>query len=408
MKVRGMYLLLAVALLITSFSRPISANAETSYITKEQFIKQLVQAMKLEVDKNSNSAYIDVALKSGILKSDQFTDYKGYITTTDAAVLLNKADEYLNKSSLDEKLYKAVLENRISDIKQIPKEKRGDVAKVVAKGIIKGYSNGKYIQNRSFKGNEYFTKTDAKVTLIRLMNPSKRAKLSPDGQLIRTTNLPKNAKDYEYILESFPNSFYEKKFIYQRAKYYYEPKELVDYASPVKVIGAMNDLTVIGGKMIYLNDWTDKLRLNLSTRLNVDYRTIEKNTTWLNNLSSTYYLFERADLDKPLFDNIKEYIAFVKKNKVKIESEIISVEPSTLYYSDYYYVRVYAKFKVTSPNFDKIKDDIIFYGYVSDSKPLKEGKWMECVFDVGIATRNGSSNGRDYAVRAENIIVYKD
>lgn len=406
MKNKGMKLLLILIILTTTLLSPFKVKAETNYVKIETFIRQLVQAMKLDVDSTVKEPYIDAALKAGILKSDQFTDYEGYITTTDAAVLLNRADEYLNKSSLDEKLYKAVLENRISDIKQIPKEKRGDVAKVVAKGIIKGYSNGKYIQNRSFKGNEYFTKIDAKVTLIRLMNPSKRAKLSPDGQLIRTTNLPKNADKYEYILECFPNSFYEKKFRYQRAKYYYEPKELVDYASPVKVVGTMRSLTVIDGKMIYLNDWTDKLRLNLSTRLNVDYSTIDN--TWMNNLSSTYYLFERADLDKPLFDDIKEYIAFVKKNKVKIESEIIAVEPSTMYYATGYYMRVYTKFKVTSPNFDKIKKDIIFYNYVSDTKPLVEGKWMECVFDVRIATRNGSSNGRDYAVRAENIVVYAD
>ncbi|WP_281532396.1 S-layer homology domain-containing protein [Anaerocolumna aminovalerica] len=408
MKNKGMKLLLILIILTTTLLSPFKVKAETNYVKIETFIRQLVQAMKLDVDSTVKEPYIDAALKAGILKSDQFTDYEGYITTTDAAVLLNRADENLNKSSLDEKLYKAVLENRISDIKQIPKEKREDVAKVVAKGIIKGYSNGKYIQNRSFKGNEYFTKTDAKVTLIRLMNPSKRAKLSPDGQLIRTTNLPKNADKYEYILESFPNSFYEKKFDYQRTKYYYEPKELVDYASPVKVIGTMRSLTVIDGKMIYLSDWTDKVRLNLSTRLNVDYKTIEKNNTWLNNLSSTYYLFERADLDKPLFDDIKEYIAFVKKNKVKIESEIISVEPSTLYDSINYYMRAYVKFKVTSPNFDKIKEDIIFYNYVSDTKPLVEGKWMECVFDVGLGTRNGSSKGRDYAVNPANIIVYPD
>ncbi|WP_097015205.1 S-layer homology domain-containing protein [Anaerocolumna aminovalerica] len=408
MKNKGMKLLLILIILTTTLLSPFKVKAETNYVKIETFIRQLVQAMKLDVDSTVKEPYIDAALKAGILKTDEFTDYEGYITTTDAAVLLNRADEYLNKSSLDEKLYKAVLENRISDIKQIPKEKRGDVAKVVAKGIIKGYSNGKYIQNRSFKGNEYFTKTDAKVTLIRLMNPSKRAKLSPDGQLIRTTNLPKNADKYEYILECFPNSFYEKKFNYQRTKYNYKPKELINYASPIKVIGAMNDLTVIDGKMIYLDDWTDKLRLNLTTRLNVDYSTIEKNNTWLNSLSSTYYLFGRADLDKPLFDDIKEYIAFVKKNKVKIESEIISVEPSTLYNATLYYMRVYAKFKVTSPNFDKIKRDIIFYNYVSDTQPLKNGVWMECVFDVAISTRNGSSDGRDYAVRTENIIVYED
>ena len=409
MKNKGIRLLLILVILTTTLLNPFKVKAEPQYVKAGTFIRQLVQAMKLEVDKTSKLPYVDAALKAGILKANQFTDYEGYITTVDAAVLLNIADEYLYKDALDEKLYKVVLEKRISDIKKISKEKRGDVAKVVAKGIIKGYSNGKYIQNRAFKGNEYFTKEDAKVALIRLMNPSKRAKLSPDGQLIRTTNLPKNADKYEYILECFPNSFYEKKFRYQRTKYHYKPKELVDYANPVKVIGAMRSLTVIDGKMTYLNDWTDKVRLNLSTRLNVDYKTIEKNNTWLNNLSSTYYLFEKADLNKPLIDDIKEYIAFVKKNKVKIESEIISVEPSTLYYSTGYYMRVYAKFKVASPNFDKIKDDIIFYGYRADKKRLEEGNWMECVFDILLGTKNGNSKGRDYAVSGGGlIIVFED
>ncbi len=411
MKNKGIRLLLILVILTTTLLNPFKVKAEPQYVKAGTFIRQLVQAMKLEVDKTSKLPYVDAALKAGILKANQFTDYEGYITTADAAVILNRADEYLYKGSLDEKLYKVVLEKRISDIKQIPKEKRGDIAKVVAKGIMKGYSNGKYIQNRSFRGDEYFTKADAKVTLIRLMNPSKRAKLSPDGQLIRTTNLPKNADKFEYILECFPNSFYEKKFKYQRTKYYYKPEEIKNYASPARVYDTMKvqpHRFDENGRMIYLYNWAGKAELNLAKRLNVDYRTIDKNDTWLNDLRSTYYIYKYAKSNKRMTDDIKEYIKFVKKNKIIIESEIIALEPSTLYYSSGYYIRVYAKFRVKSPNFNSIKEDIIFGGYLSDVKPLVEGKWMECVFEIGVGSQNGNSQGDDYAVNRDTIIVFAE
>ncbi len=406
-KIRGVYLLLAVVLLITSLARPISANAETNYITKGQFIKQLVQAMKLEVDKNSKTPYIDVALKTSVLKANQFTDYKGYITATDAAVLLNRADEYLHKDTLDEKLYKVVLEKRISDIKKIPKEKRGDVAKVVAKGIIKGYSNGKYIQNRSFKGDEYFTKIDAKVTLIRLMNPSKRAKLSSDGQLIRTTNLPKNADQYDYILECFPNSFYEMKFLYQRSKYYFKPVELKDYASPVR----FKDISFHGKDMQgvldkYKDTWMKRVETNLKMRLNVDYRTIDENNTWLNNLRSTYTQHGVPFLDKEITDGIKEYIKGVKKNKIVIKSSIVSVEPSTLYTKGAgFYVRVYVKFKVSFEGDRLLQEDLIC-GHGALLNNLKRDKWFEGVYDLKLGTINGSSDGSDYYLADDSLIDY--
>jgi len=405
-KIRGKYLLLAIVMLITSFVRPNSVNAETKYITKGQFIKQLVQAMKLEVDKNSKSPHIDAALKAGVLKPDQFTDFEGYITTTDAAILLNRADEYLHKDSLDEKLYKVVLEKRISDIKKIPKEKRGDVAKVVAKGIIKGYSNGKYIHNRSFKGDKYFTKTDAKVTLIRLMNPSKRVKLSPDGQLNRTTNLPKNANKYEYILESFPNSFYEMKFRYQTLKYYYKPVELIDYASPVR----FKDISFHGKDMQGVLDkhkdtWMERVETNLKMRLNVDYRTIDKDNTWLNTLRSTYTQHGYAKLDKEITDSIKAYIKNVKKNKIVIKSDIISVEPSTLYSTGRFYVRAYVKFKVSFEGYRIPQEDLIC-GDTILLNNLKKDKWFEGVYDIELGTINGSSDGSDYYIANDSLIDY--
>ncbi|MDM5275763.1 hypothetical protein QUF95_00085, partial [Paenibacillus silvae] len=37
---------------------------------------------------------------------------------------------------------------------------------------------------------------------------AKNAERDPWGRVIRTTNLPKNAKDFPYILEEYPNEMY--------------------------------------------------------------------------------------------------------------------------------------------------------------------------------------------------------
>ena len=89
MKNKGIRLLLILVILTTTLLNPFKVKAEPQYVKAGTFIRQLVQAMKLEVDKTSKLPYVDAALKAGILKANQFTDYEGYITTADAAVILN-------------------------------------------------------------------------------------------------------------------------------------------------------------------------------------------------------------------------------------------------------------------------------------------------------------------------------
>lgn len=129
----------------------------------------------MTVDASQEQPYITAAMTAGILKDGDFEKYTGYITRTDAAVLLNRADEYLYGDTIDADLLEVVLEKRISDIKKVTESKREAVAKCFVKGIIQGNSNGYYIQNRSFKGSEYLTKTDAKALIKKAINKSKRA-----------------------------------------------------------------------------------------------------------------------------------------------------------------------------------------------------------------------------------------
>lgn len=403
-------LLFAFTILVTSIFFPIRVEAASKNITVEEFVTLLVKAMKLEVDKTSVNPYIDKAKDTELIRTGEFKKINAKLTREDAAVLLNRADEYLNGNTVEDKLLQTVLDKRISDIKKIQKAKREDVAKIVAKGIIKGYSNGKYIQNREFRGSELISSSGAKTGINLVLNPKQRAKISPDGQLIRTTNLPKNYKDFDYILECFPNSFYERLFGYQATKYYYEPVELVDYASPVRLKYKSykdNYFDTQEALRLYKDDWMKKVELNLQTRLNVDYRTIDKDNTWLTNLRSTYYMSKSYEEGNKLTtDSIKKYIKEVKKNKIIIKSEIISVEPSTLYDTNQYRVRVYVKFKVVSAT-DMSNPESLIYGGFYNEKPLKKGVSFEAVSDIGLGTSNGASDGGDYAISRDAISDYK-
>lgn len=402
MKCRILSLFLIIIILFTNaIIPPISASAAaSSKIKVGDYIRIVVQAVGLEVDTTKSSPYLKAALKAGIVKTGDFKDYKVYITRTDAAVILNRADEYLYGDTIDSKLLKIVLESRISDISKITKTKREAVAKVYAKGFMKGYSNGYYIKSREIRGSEYMTVSGARGLMTMLKDDKKRSKVSPDGQVIRATNLPKNAKDYEYILETYPNSFYEMKFHYQNTKYYFEPKELEDYASPAKMKDA-NLYSIDLNK--YKATWMERVETNLKSRLNVDYRTVDN--TWINTLRSVYTHHGVAKIDKNVIDDIKDYVSVVKKNKIVIQSKVISVEPSTLYMRGTFYVRVYIKFKVSYSGTKLTADDLIYgdYIYMPD---LKKDTWYEGVYDIELGTINGSSNGSDYYVTNDSLNDY--
>lgn len=402
LKNRGIILLLCITILFTSILFQVPNQAEASSKIKiYNFIKLVVQATNLEVDNTKSSPYLSAALAAGIVKDGDFADYTKYITRTDAAVILNRADEYLHGDKVDAELLETVLEGRISDIKKIASGKREAVAKVYAKGFFKGYSNGYYIKSREFRGSEYMTTTGAKGVVAMLTNTKKRAKLSPDGQLIRTTNLPKNASKYEYILETYPNSFYEMKFMYQRAKYYYDPVELVDYTSPAR-IKDMNLYSVDLNK--YKGIWVDRVETNLQSRLNVNYKTV--GDKWINTLRSTYTQYGDTSGDKRITDAIEDYVNVVTRNKIVIQSKVIAVEPSSLYqYGAGFYVRVYIKFKISYSGTKLTSDDLI-YGDLIWMPELKKDTWHEGVYDIELGTINGSSDGSDYYITNDSLQDY--
>lgn len=505
-KIRGLVFILAVVMMFSTLGSTKEVEAASKYIKVVDYIKYIVDEMDWQVDDNTDSAYIDIAMDKCILKEGDFKDYSAYLTRTDAAVIANRLDELVHlKYGYPEEVYSflkdctlhentlfyttdgslypkgatretypegifhedvvmpilgeyfkddnwkdkglrsgywyitdgeanilkryievgvkpteklnfvgiepfdddaeilkawnlvhdgerklnAVLEDRISDIKDIPKSKREDVASIVAKGIIKGYSNGMYVLNREFRGDKKITAKGAKNVIQMVLNPNTRAKVSPDGQLIRTKNLPKNSSDYSYILESFPNKYYEMNYSFMYLTDYLSGKIRDDeYAYPREANYEFlydkyyhNKMKLELGKYGYYDQTLSYTEKYLKHIFDVDYRTV--NDKWKEGLASSLSFYS---WEEDVYDRIDSYVDNIKKNHVVVELDKIAIDPGAMYESrGYVYVRAYVKYRVTADDISVPSSQLIFD---SNIKNIKNGEWREEIFDVFVEYRS--------------------
>ncbi len=407
MKRKLLLFMLAICLFIGQIHVCQPVSAET-YLKEKDFLNLLLEKMEWNDMGDSVDTYELALAKKIITKSDK-AQFNKALTRQRAALYLSRADIAANGNTYDKTLYKKIVSGgRISDLKAVSSSCRTSVVKMYEKGIMIGDSNGAYSQNRKFSPDTKVTLSLAKNCLIRLKTVSKRKQISPDGQLLRTTNLPHNAKSYPYILQSFPNSFYQAKFEYQITKYNYTPVRLIDYASPVdigKMVFAYNGTRMQTVLDNHLDDWCKTVKKNIQTRFNVNYKTV--NASWVNKLRSTYYVFDGdAVANSRQTEDIKDYVKRMKANKVVIKTEKVVVERSTVYSSGTIYIRVYVKFKVKECNSLSNLNNVIYNDGIS-IKNLKKNTWKECYFDIGVGTCNGYSLGEDYAILDNTIINIK-
>lgn len=381
----------SMILLNTMF--PINASASTpSLISGEDYVKMLEKVTGEPIDTSN------ITLGTTI----------GY---ADACVLAERADVLKNGSKENDSL-KKIKENvkkykRISDLSQIPKVKQGEVIACFSKGIFTGKSNGTYSQSDSISPNLYLTKSQAQTIRNRIRDKSQRRTMSEDGQVIRTTNLPKNAKKFPYILESIPNSYYDSYFNWEGKVQYFGDKTKL--RSPKNVTNGTHilwDEKVPAKEIIdkYRYIWAEKVKKNVETRLNFNYKTV--NNKWISDLQSTYFIYGDS-YDKYTTNDIKNYIKKAKKNHVIIKCDKVVVEPSSLYYgTDGYTYRCYAKFKITGNNkafarSAQENNELIYseYPVAQWLEGAKNGKTFHLVFDISMGTGAMNDDGSSYAVR---------
>lgn len=371
------------------------------YISIEKFAEKLEKAVDLE--------------KGSLIKEGEFTEKGQTLIWTEAAVLTNRADELKNGAAYDVTLYKKVVDTkRLTGLKGLDEGEKRSARLCFIKGIILGSSKGKYSQSRAFHAADKVTVSEAHTILVRLKNKEKRGKLSPDGQLLRTEGLPKNYKSFDYILESFPNEFYERRFAYQM---YQKELSQEKYASPKDI----KEMVYGSGESfqqryeLYGDDWMETIRTNLQCRFNFDYRTVDKE--WMSRLAGTYiYDNFETEWNKRVISCVKNYAETAKKNHVKLQADKIVVEPSTLYYSmGQYYVRCYIKFKLDADTLYPAKEgeenrqhEMIFSGYECVVlEGLKKNTWYEMSIDVPIRQTIGNQNPKTYSIGLDQIWPWK-
>lgn len=372
-------------------------EAATAYITVSSFANALADELGV-LYKEGKAGAVEALREIGIIKEGDFKDYEINLTRGDMLVLLSRADEYVNMDIIEEWRVNMVMEKRISDIKKVSTSKRADIAKGYIKGFMKGYSNGNYITNRNLKLKNKVTKNGALSSIKMIKDKSLRAKISPDGQLIRTTKLPKNAKNYEYILASFPNKFYERKFEFMFSDQYKAGKRDPDLEkfpvdmrkSKFRTWNEEWDFSIEMDK--YLYEWQKKAETYLQYTFNVDYRTVDNE--WIEGLASCYV---KSNIDEVA--DIKDYyIKHIKENKVVVESSIIAVEPSSLYKDNGYKMRAYVRYRITAKDITVKQNKLLWVQY-PQLKNLKSGEWREGIFDIRFGTNNGyQGDGNDFAI----------
>lgn len=395
MKKQLVILTFATTLLISSLWMIPVQGADTTPISGKEYVKMLEKAIGQKID------IVGVALS-------------GNITLSDACVLANRADilkngEKESDNILTKKDY-IIKYNRISNLNQIPKVKQGEVISCFAKGIFTGKSDGWYSQSDTISTKVYLNKSQAQTIRNRIINKKIRKKITEDGQVIRTTKLPNNANKYPYIVESLPNSFYD--------DYYF------NWEGRTKLLAEHNKIrypkNVTKNDYWYLWDqkisaktiidrhrlaWADKVKKNLMTRLNFDYRTVTNR--WNNDLQQTYFIYN-DDYDHVFQKYIASYVSKAKANHVIIKCDNVVVEPSSLYFSPSsvggYTFRCYAKFTIQADSYAKElqeNNSLIFANsprYVWVDKKMGKNGTYAFAFDISLSTSAMNDDGSTYAV----------
>lgn len=394
MKKQLVTLTFATTLLISSLWMIPVQGADTTPISGKEYVKMLEKAIGQKIDT------VGVALS-------------GNITLSDACVLANRADilkngEKESDNILTKKDY-IIKYNRISNLNQIPKVKQGEVISCFAKGIFTGKSDGWYSQSDTISTKVYLNKSQAQTIRNRIINKKIRKKITEDGQVIRTTKLPNNSNKYPYIVESLPNSFYDDYYFNWEGRYKLLAKNnKLRYPKDV----TKNDYWYLWEQKIpakkiidrHRLGWADKVKKNLMTRLNFDYRTVT--TRWNNDLQQTYFVYN-DDYDRVFQKYIASYVSKAKKNHVIIKCDNVVVEPSSLYYSPWsegYTFRCYAKFTIQADSYAKELQKNNGLIFANDTKSVwadeKEGKngTYAFVFDISLSTSAFNDDGSTYAV----------
>ncbi|SMG33417.1 copper amine oxidase N-terminal domain-containing protein [Paenibacillus aquistagni] len=199
------------------------------------------------------------------------------------------------------------------------------------------------------------------------------AKYDPYGRKIRTTNLPKNAQDFPYILEDIPNEMYEMEL-------FYDPF----FKNSFKDVLKTQKHYML--RLDNVNAWKAKIEKYYSLILNANYENIDFN--WAKEAHSFLNILGTDE-------DLRSYVNWVKSNKIQLEGSLVA-EPSIFYHGgDTFRMRTKFKFKIK--NFNKYENliyDSSFHLTKNDNGNLPEYQkdvWYEGIADIRLSSTIGGA-----------------
>ena len=210
-----------------------------------------------------------------------------------------------------------------------------------------------------------------------------QAKYDPWGRLIRTTDLPKNAKDYPYILADVPNEMYEMGYPYSHKT---DSEVSASLFSNYAEFNKEN-----------IDIWMDRLRGYGSVLLNVDYSTIDYG--WADKLFENKLQLNGSELKY-----IKQYVDWVKENKIRVEG-YLDPEPSMIYRDGFGNNYIRSKFRVKFASFNENKN-LLYDKWFPNEFSFEKNVWYEGFTDVAMGTNVGGNWGKTLKVNTLASIFF--
>lgn len=270
---------------------------------------------------------------------------------------------------------------------------------VYANGIMEGKSAGMYSPDRVFDAGRKASSEEFQLYLRRMFGLSERCLLGPEAQLLRTRDLPKFAEYYPYILEDFPNEFYDWEFEWMKNEIASGPDETPhvapkDMRNSSKKLGNLTYEEILAK---YGDDYLKNVKEYLQRLFSVDYRTTPDDRAWFQ------YILEHGSQKTVrggmngrdfLRSQLEQYLKDMKENETKVECMLIATDSSMFYEaSQNWYLRVYVKYRIVSAKTTQppgiYRNNIIFSETMSaDFDQVILGEWRDGFFDVqlGVAS----------------------
>lgn len=380
-------------------------------LTAGEFAKIIFQLMDVPLADDTEEHAYDIAVSYGFIDSDMFASATSKVYRKNAFVVFSRMCDYLGYEPEADILDAVVSQNRIADLSGSEEEKKA-MQSLFAMGIVEGKSQGICTKARKLYPKKELNSNDAQTYAERIVKVAKRRVLSPDGQVTRTTDLPKFAQFYPYILDSFPNSFYDINFDFMRLftmivdeenKRAWEDRAFdytvdgVDYNSPATM--GSHYYTVYGEK-IYIEDlmrerrysWEEQVENHLMLILNANYKTTPKDTEWQEKVLKSLWTYGTS-YEENAEEDMKEYLKLMKEHKIEVECDRVVADCSTMYYDHRgTYIRAYVHFRVNSAVFDDsgFQQGPVAFIYnnpmaiVQDYTGVKLGEWQDTYVEVRV------------------------